>query len=436
MRYPAIAAPGADGAGGPAGYVLLCQARPASDLTVEARLIARVSEVGDQDAALPRRPAGRPCAGCHAGVFAAPAVEPLRFLPGQYLDVLVDGGHRRSFSIASPPHDSECSSCTCATCRAVASPARCSVKSAGGALLRIEGPLGQFVYRKGTPPVLMIAGGTGFAPIKSICGTSWKRGRSGDPPLLGCAPSQDLYEEARCSTWRGSYPNLRFTAVLSEASIPEPRIGVRAGCTKRCSPTTQPRRLRSLRGGAAGADRSDSRQVPAARADRGPAPLRLVRLRAASPSSHRPAPRAQILNRSRSSPAMRRLTCSGASQPRSRTKYCPSALRSIRSRSHAHQRVAMDAHEGRAELLLERPQRVLDEILALQVPHGRVLLVGEEELHLLDRNQAQTLAVACGDVGAPLARLAAASRCSCGRVRRPACARAAASFSLRIGLSR
>ena len=29
----------------------------------------------------------------------------------------------------------------------------------------------------------------------------------------------------------------------------------------------------------------------------------------------------QILNRSRSSPAMRRLTCSGASQPRRRTQY-------------------------------------------------------------------------------------------------------------------
>src|SRR6185312_16981150 len=42
------------------------------------------------------------------------------------------------------------------------------------------------------------------------------------------------------------------------------------------------------------------------------------------------------------------------------------------------QGVAVDAHEGRAELALEQPQRVVDEVLAAGMPHRGVLLVGEE----------------------------------------------------------
>ena len=76
--------------------------------------------------------------------------------------------------------------------------------------------------------------------------------------------------------------------------------------------------------------------------------------------------------------------------------------------SHADERVAVDAHEVGTELLFERPQRILDEILALDVPHRRVLLLGEKILHVLDRNEPQPFAMARGDVGTAL--LAAGGR--------------------------
>src|SRR6185312_14123739 len=89
-----------------AGHVLLCQARPRSDLRVEARVIANASEA--EIKTLPCRIARMQLLAPDVmQVFLRlPAVEPLVFQAGQYLDVLLDSGKRRSFSIASPPHDS------------------------------------------------------------------------------------------------------------------------------------------------------------------------------------------------------------------------------------------------------------------------------------------------------------------------------------------
>ncbi len=88
-----------------------------------------------------------------------------------------------------------------------------------GALLRIEGPLGQFVYREDTTPVLMIAGGTGFAPLKSMLRHLIEKGPQRDVHLYwGARQVQDLYEEPRVLEWVRRHPYLKFTAVLSDAT--------------------------------------------------------------------------------------------------------------------------------------------------------------------------------------------------------------------------
>ena len=90
-----------------AGYVLLCQARAVSDLTIEARTIASVAEV--EIKTLPCRidALERLAADVMKVTLRLPAVEPLRFIAGQYVDILLEEGRRRSFSIACPPHDSQ-----------------------------------------------------------------------------------------------------------------------------------------------------------------------------------------------------------------------------------------------------------------------------------------------------------------------------------------
>lgn len=212
-----------------AGNILLCQARARSDLVVEARLIASVTDV--EIKTLPCRIAQlTPLAPDVMQVFLRlPAVETLRFHPGQYLDILLAGGRRRSFSIASPPHDSDLLELHLRRVPGGGFTDGLFGASPVGSLLRIEGPIGQFVYQEHPSPLLMIAGGTGFAPLKSMLRHILEGGI--DKPIhlyWGARLPHDVYEEKLVLEWVQRYPQLQFTAVLSEAThaeAPHHRLG-------------------------------------------------------------------------------------------------------------------------------------------------------------------------------------------------------------------
>ncbi|MGH8132643.1 MAG: hypothetical protein ACRETP_05345, partial [Steroidobacteraceae bacterium] len=87
---------------------------------------------------------------------------------------------------------------------------------------RIEGPLGQFSYADGAGPLIMVAGGTGFAPLKSMLRHVLERGiRRAIHFYWGARHVQDVYEEERVLGWTRAHPQLTFTAVLSEATAAE-----------------------------------------------------------------------------------------------------------------------------------------------------------------------------------------------------------------------
>ena len=222
VHYPNGPPLGLSAAEAAAGEVLLCQARPAAPLTVQARLIASVGEVEIKTLPCRIERLERLAADVMQVWLRLPAVEALPFQPGQYLDVLLEGGRRRSFSIASPPHDSTLIELHV---RRVSGGGFTERLFGGGtplrpgALLRIEGPIGQFTYRAGETPVIMIAGGTGFAPLKSMLRHALEHGSRRRIHLYwGARQAEDLYEEARVLEWLARYPQLSFTAVLSEAT--------------------------------------------------------------------------------------------------------------------------------------------------------------------------------------------------------------------------
>jgi CDP-4-dehydro-6-deoxyglucose reductase len=231
VSYPGVRPAGITAAEAASGNILLCQARPKTDLVLEARLIATAGDV--EIKTLPCRIARlTPLAADVMQVWLRlPAVETLRFQPGQNLDVLLEGGRRRSFSIASPPHDSELLELHVRrvpgggfTERLFGqTPAAPSLTD--GALLRIEGPVGQFIYRRSSCPVLMIAGGTGFAPLKSMLRHILEDGSDhGERDIhlyWGARRPNDIYEESLALAWMRRYPRFHFTAVLSESSPTE-----------------------------------------------------------------------------------------------------------------------------------------------------------------------------------------------------------------------
>ena len=227
LRYPGPRPLGVSAAEAAEGYVLLCQARPHSDVTVEARFIASVADV--EIKTLPCRIARLvPLATDVMQVWLRlPSVERLPFHAGQYLDVLLEDGRRRSFSIASPPHDSELLELHVRRVSGGGFTERLfgaapGAPIAAGSLLRIEGPVGQFSYRDGADPVIMVAGGTGFAPLKSMLRHVLENGiRRPVHFYWGARHTRDLYEEGQVLEWVRRHPQLTFTAVLSEATPSE-----------------------------------------------------------------------------------------------------------------------------------------------------------------------------------------------------------------------
>ena len=214
------------------GLILLCQARARTDLTIET------FEVRAADSAGPKRLPCRieravPLSHDVMGLFLRlPLAEDFVFEPGQFVDILLPGGRRRSFSIASPPHD--------------ARPLELHVRHVAGgeftdrlfhddmqsALLTIEGPLGKFVYRpradapgadapraEGAPPMLLIGGGTGIAPLLSILRHVIENDIDRDMLLYwGVRSEQDLYAHATLEALSHRAASLRYVPVLSEAS--------------------------------------------------------------------------------------------------------------------------------------------------------------------------------------------------------------------------
>ncbi len=208
-------------------YILLCQARASSDVAIET------FEQTTPDATVVKRLPSRieRTERLSHDVMAVhlrlPAAEPFAFEPGQYIDILLSGGRRRSFSIASPPHDSRLLELHV---RRVSGGELTERLFAGemGTLLTIEGPLGRFVYRDDrSAPMLLVGGGTGLAPLKSILRHVTEN--SLDRPLLvywGVRSERDLYAHRELQELTRRSTNVSYQAVLSE---PDPTWHGRRG---------------------------------------------------------------------------------------------------------------------------------------------------------------------------------------------------------------
>lgn len=208
------------------GFVLLCQSLARSDLLIEARLIT--SAASAEIMTLPGRIARRvPLApDVMQLVVRVPTVESLEFQPGQYLDVLLDGGRRRSYSVANA---AQAGSQFELHVRHVAGGVFSEAVFGSlreGALLKIEGPLGRFIYQSGPEPVIFVAGGTGFAPIKAML----SRALAEESPRAlhlywGARDAAGIYEGALLREWASRHAGLSVHTVLSGVPVQAPHRG-------------------------------------------------------------------------------------------------------------------------------------------------------------------------------------------------------------------
>ena len=199
--------------------VLLCQAVPLSDLVIAAREVASVADMPRRTLAL-KLIEKRLLAPDVMRLLLHPSRDiALKRLPGQYLDVLLADGKRRAFSIANAPHTGSEIELHVRHVAGGGFTRHVFEHLEPGAVLRVEGPLGTFVPREHSErPILFVAGGTGFAPVKALIEHFLHLGTRRAMTLYwGARTADELYLRKLPEIWTTVAPNLRFVPVVCVA---------------------------------------------------------------------------------------------------------------------------------------------------------------------------------------------------------------------------
>jgi len=199
---------------------LFCRAQPASDLsiapkgwqrvdpaarkTVQAKVFKKIQLAPDVTQLQLRFPAG----------------VRVKFKAGQYLQLLLPDGQRRSYSMANAPHESDAVQLHIRHLPQGHFSDAMLKNLQVGDVLKLELPHGDFYLREDSErPMLMVAGGTGFAPIKSIIDHIVRQKLQRTVHLYWGARTPDgMYAPDVLARWAQQFPTLVVHPVLSDVS--------------------------------------------------------------------------------------------------------------------------------------------------------------------------------------------------------------------------
>jgi len=202
-----------------AGFILTCCAAPQTDLVIEARTVAGAGEFPVQKMPCRVSSIERPAADVAVLKLQLPANMLLKYHAGQYIEFILRDQSRRSYSVANAPHTA-------------ASGIELHLRHMPGGkftdhvftamkekeILRMEGPFGSFFLREDSDkPIVLLASGTGFAPIKAILEHIEAKGI--DRPVVlywGCRSKADLYMHDWALNAASTMRHLKYEPVLSE----------------------------------------------------------------------------------------------------------------------------------------------------------------------------------------------------------------------------
>ena len=213
-----------------AGKLLLCCATPLTDVEIEyqplvmpGNIAARVWSATVESLDLLSHDVMRVMLKLEGG-------EPIEFYAGQYINILLPDGDKRSFSFATAPSVNDRIELQIRRIPGGRYTTHVFERMKAGDGVRFEGPLGSFFLREDSDkPIIFVAGSTGFAPVKSMVEYAFARGLR-RPMILywGARRLRDLYLPDLPRQWEQAHPNFRFVPVLSEPA-PEDQWTGRTG---------------------------------------------------------------------------------------------------------------------------------------------------------------------------------------------------------------
>ena len=203
------------------GWILTCQAAPQTDVVVEARTVPGAGEFTIRKMPTRVTSIAKPAPDVAILQMQLPANDRLQYHAGQYIEFILRDGVRRSYSMANAPHTQGQQPGIELHLRHL--PGGLFTDHVFGAMkekeiLRMEGPFGSFFLREAsTKPMILLASGTGFAPIKAIIEHLQHTGSQRHAVLYwGCRSRQDLYMHDWAVQAAQALPTLTYIPVLSE----------------------------------------------------------------------------------------------------------------------------------------------------------------------------------------------------------------------------
>ena len=148
-----------------------------------------------------------------------PSTDKLQFVAGQYLEFLLKDGKRRAFSIASPSYEPSLLEIHLRLIPGGEFTEYVFKEMKEKSILRVEGPFGNFFLRNdATKPIIFVAGGTGFAPIKGMIEEAIQKNMTRPIRLYrGARVLEDLYMDGLCKKWANEFKHIEYIPVLSES---------------------------------------------------------------------------------------------------------------------------------------------------------------------------------------------------------------------------
>jgi len=141
-----------------------------------------------------------------------------RFYAGQYINIVLADGEKRSFSFATAPHERDLIELEIRWIQGGKYTTHVFTEMKVGDVVRFEGPLGAFFLREDSvKPIIFVAGATGFAPVKSMVEHAFHIGLKRRMILYwGVRSLRDLYLPDLPRKWEQEQPNFKFVPVLSD----------------------------------------------------------------------------------------------------------------------------------------------------------------------------------------------------------------------------
>lgn len=197
---------------------LFCQAIPEGDITIEAHEIGAVKDIPVKTLPCKVATLERLNHDVMLVELKPPSTERLQFLAGQYIDFLLPDGRRRSFSIANAPHHDELIELHIRHIDGGRFTSEVFDNLKVKSIMRIEGPLGSFFLREDSErPMILMAGGTGFGPIKGMIEHALAAQIKRPMHIYwGVRAREDLYLHDLAQGWVDQHEHITYTPVLSE----------------------------------------------------------------------------------------------------------------------------------------------------------------------------------------------------------------------------